>query len=48
MLDDDIRIDWIDNLRNKGGTRSEVYSRIKLSGHMVEHSRDWDYIKGQV
>lgn len=48
MLDDGIRMDWIDALRRKGATRSEVYHRIKLSGHMVESTTDWDYAKGQV
>ena len=47
-LDEGIRMDWIDELRDKGATRTEVYHRIKLSGELTEVTTDWNHVKGLV
>ena len=47
-LNEGIRMDWIDDLRDKGGTRTEVYDRIELSGELTEATTDWEHAKGLV
>lgn len=46
LLRPEFGMDWIDNLRDKGATQSEIYDRIKLSGELLQHTDEWEIARG--